>query len=771
MADPSLSDVPSAGDTIAGKYVVERVLGVGGMGVVVAARHAQLGNRVAIKFMRDAATRDVQAVQRFVREARAAVALTSEHVARVIDVGALESGAPYIVMEYLEGLDLAAVLRRDGPMPVDVAAGLVLQACEAVAEAHALGIVHRDLKPANLFATVHMDGSVLVKVLDFGISKAPADAGTQSLTGDGAVMGSPGYMSPEQVKSARDVDARSDVWSLGVILYELLTGISPFLGDTLGATFAKIVSEPPPPLEERRPDLPAPLARVILRCLERERELRVQSVGELASVLVAYAPQEAVSARRIARISGTGDSARPVEAARPAGGATLDARSIPVTLLAPSEARPDPTGPGVSATHPGPAPWQAGGPRRRRVATMALLFGLPALAMVAGVALAIRHFGPSLTQPPNRTTEERTTERTTKVHATEVHATEPAPDAGAPQPLPSTEPPAAAQSPIGMRPGFLLFDADGDSIPDLLGAFEAPPGARSGSPWLGAVSGADGHVLWQSSNVKRNPAAGRRVLVGSTLLLVPDAPPTWRQPDDGHPDDWIALDARTGRPLWTDPAGPPVGPLCAGPDDLGFHVAGGALVRLVASTGAHLDPDSGEPCGHAYTSSGDGPNFTSAEGPAAARVVGSASTRATNIDIRLALVPVVGIARVLLGDEHPVGLPSVVVIAGGKILWRARLMDGGPDGIKRWGGPPRAAVRHGQVVVPYEIVAPSQERVTSFDLTTGERTWDVGLENERSPVDEIAVSSEGRVFARTGGGRVWTIASSGDDRRLLVGSP
>jgi serine/threonine protein kinase len=749
MADPPRSDVPSAGDIIAGKYVVERVLGVGGMGVVVAARHAQLGRQVAIKFMRDEATQDAQAVHRFLREARAAVALTSEHVARVIDVGSLESGAPYIVMEYLQGLDLAAVLRRDGPMPVPVAAGLVLQACEAVAEAHALGIVHRDLKPANLFATVHMDGSVLVKVLDFGISKAPQGAGTQSLTADGAIMGSPGYMSPEQVKNARDVDARSDVWSLGVILYELLTGISPFLADTLGATFANIVSEPPPPLEQRRPDLPAPLARVILRCLERQRELRVQNVGELASVLVTYAPQEAISARRIARMSGSGDGPRPVEAPEPERVATLDARSIPVTLLAPSEQRAASTGAGLSATQGRPAPWQAGGSRRRRIGTMALLFGVPAVAMVASLGLVVRHYAPYLTQPLRSMTEVRTTES--------------APEAGVPEGGPSRAGSAAAPSSLRIRPGFVPFDADGDSISDLLGAFDTPERPPLRSSYLAAISGADGHVLWQWSDSKRDPAAGRRILVGRTLLLVPDAASPQTDGGTGQPDDWIALDARTGRPLWTAPEGAPVGSLCSGRDDLDFRTSDGRRVHLEASTGVHIAPNTGEICDdHAYTSSGDSPDFTTAEGAAAERF-GSAAT--TNIDIQLALVPVRGTARVLLGDE-PIGdRPNVVVVAEGKVRWRARLLHGGAVIARH--EPPRAAVHHGQVVVPYGIV-PFQERVASFGLATGVRTWDVDLRGEEGYVDEIVVSDEGRVFVRTSAGRVWTIASGGDDQRLLV---
>lgn len=311
--------LPAPGTLIAGKYAVERILGQGGMGVVLAARHQQLGQTVAIKIMRQGWAADRGAVARFHREARAVAALSSEHVAKVLDVGALDDGSPYIVLEYLAGVDLGALLQQSGPMTVGDAVGAVVQACEALAEAHALGIVHRDLKPSNLFVTKRNDGSSLVKVLDFGISKTSALSAAEpgdTPTASGYIMGSPGYMSPEQVRSARSVDARSDVWSVGVILYELLTGVAPFAGETVGDTLARIVSETPRSVHELCPDLPSALSSVIARCLERDVTRRVQSIASLATMLHPFAPAEqALSVVRILRIAGlSGDTiAAPYE--------------------------------------------------------------------------------------------------------------------------------------------------------------------------------------------------------------------------------------------------------------------------------------------------------------------------------------------------------------------------------------------------------------------------------------------------------------------------
>ena len=292
------------GDILADKYRVEAILGRGGMGVVVAAQHLQLGQRVAIKFLLVEPAKDGDAVQRFLREARAAVRIQSEHVARVIDVGTLASGAPYMVMEFLVGCDLAELIRREGAQPIAKVVDLVLQAGEAIAEAHSKGIIHRDLKPANLFLTQRPDGTPMVKVLDFGISKSStADelgALQASMTATATVMGSPLYMSPEQMRSTKNVDARTDIWSIGVILFELLTGRPVYEAESLPGLCAMIASDPPPPLRTLRPDAPPELERVIDGCLSKKPSNRPQSVAELAYALAPFGTDAArLSAQRI----------------------------------------------------------------------------------------------------------------------------------------------------------------------------------------------------------------------------------------------------------------------------------------------------------------------------------------------------------------------------------------------------------------------------------------------------------------------------------------
>jgi serine/threonine-protein kinase len=294
------------GQVLAGKYRIERVLGVGGMGVVVSALHLQLDERVALKFLLPEALTNPEAVARFAREARAAVKIKSVHVARVSDVGTLETGAPYMVMEFLQGQDLSAVIRDRGALPYADAVDLVLQACEALSEAHALGIVHRDLKPANLFLITAADGSPCIKVLDFGISKlisADSSGHDYGMTKTHAIIGSPLYMSPEQMQSSRDVDGRSDIWAVGTILFELLAARPPFLADTMPQLCAAILQGAPPLPRQFRPDLPPGLEVAILRCLEKDRTQRFANVGELAAALAPFGTANARrSAERVSKV-------------------------------------------------------------------------------------------------------------------------------------------------------------------------------------------------------------------------------------------------------------------------------------------------------------------------------------------------------------------------------------------------------------------------------------------------------------------------------------
>ena len=295
----------SPGAVLAGKYRVERILGQGGMGVVVEARHIALDDRVALKFLLPEYSQHPEASARFLREARNAVKIKSEHVARVSDVGTLDTGAPYMVMEYLEGRDLADTLEKSGVLSVPDAVDYIIQGSEAIAEAHSYSIVHRDLKPANLFLSKRPDGSPIVKVLDFGISKSGGGGPVDNLTKTTAAMGSALYMSPEQLQQTRSVDHRTDIYALGISLYELLAGKQPFYADTLPQLVGAVLAGIPTPLLELRPDIPAALAAVVERAYARDRANRFQSVGEFVVALAPWAPsRSATTIERVARMAG-----------------------------------------------------------------------------------------------------------------------------------------------------------------------------------------------------------------------------------------------------------------------------------------------------------------------------------------------------------------------------------------------------------------------------------------------------------------------------------
>jgi serine/threonine-protein kinase len=453
------------GDVLAGKYRVERLLGVGGMGVVVCAHHMQLDERVALKFLRPEALENAEAVARFDREARAAVKIKSEHVARVSDVGRLENGAPYMVMEYLDGHDLAARLAERGPLPVEEAVEFVLQASEAIADAHALGIIHRDLKPANLFCTVRSDGMMSIKVLDFGISKLTAmGASQQQMTRTQGLMGSPFYMSPEQLQAIK-VDARSDIWALGIILYELVTGRVPFTAEGLPQLVLRIVATPAPSLRALRPDVPVVLESIVQRCLEKDRENRFGNVAELAEALAPLAPKRALaSVEKISRIIQNAGLASSV--ARPV------ARSI--------GDNPPPPGAGTVAAWGQTAP----GARKKTTTLVVGVLGTVTLAaVVAAVGVATRGFGlrrspsspaaaaspaaPSLPSPPSATQ--------TPPAETLVDLGTPTPPASVAPSASPVPPPATRRPPVAPPPAVRPPGGGGSKAPPAAPVCSAVP--------------------------------------------------------------------------------------------------------------------------------------------------------------------------------------------------------------------------------------------------------------------------------------------------------
>jgi serine/threonine protein kinase len=363
------------GDVVAGKYEINDLIGTGGMGFVFSATHVELGEKVALKFLRPECTTNEELVGRFAREARASVKIKSEYVARVFDVGQLPDGAPFIVMEYLEGKDLFEVVREQGPLSIKLAVEYVMQACEALAVAHASGVVHRDIKPENLFLTQRAQGMDIVKVLDFGISKVALTGSAfehkMPLVQTMMPMGSPVYMSPEQIRASKDIDARTDIWSLGCVLYELLTGTAAFDAPSLTQLSATILESSAPPLRALCPNAPLELEAVILRCLEKGPARRFHDVGELAIALYPFAPRRArISAERccyVLKNAGLSDAEFELPSMNPPSipGAESET-NIP---MAPSVMRSHPTAPvggmqipdhritGVSPTSSGSSRW------------------------------------------------------------------------------------------------------------------------------------------------------------------------------------------------------------------------------------------------------------------------------------------------------------------------------------------------------------------------------------------------------------------------------
>jgi eukaryotic-like serine/threonine-protein kinase len=298
--EPSPTSVPGA--VILGKYRVERIIGEGGMGFVVEATHLALGHHVAIKILRNE-RKDKELVARFEREADIASRLKSEHIARVSDAGKTALGEPFLVMELLEGRTLDEEIKARGPLPLLETIDFTMQACRGIGDAHAAGLVHRDIKPANLFVTRRRDGTPVIKVLDFGLTKAPDDAAVTALTSTTTTFGTPQYMSPEQIRSAKFVDARTDQHALGCVLYECLVGKAAYDAETLTALAVQIATRMPEPASSRRPELPAALDAVIFRALAKEPVDRFADLAGFALALVPFGgPNAPEAARAVAEV-------------------------------------------------------------------------------------------------------------------------------------------------------------------------------------------------------------------------------------------------------------------------------------------------------------------------------------------------------------------------------------------------------------------------------------------------------------------------------------
>jgi serine/threonine-protein kinase len=380
------------GTVIAEKYCVRGVIGSGGVGDVIKARHTELDEPVALKILKRRWLAVPQVVGRFLQEGRAAAKLKGEHVTRIYDVGRTEGGLPFLVMEYLEGEDLSAVITR-GPVPISDAVDWIIESCDALGEAHSMGIIHRDVKPQNLFL-VRRHGLRRIKLLDFGISRLPTQAGDLSRVEQAppSVIGTPAYMSPEQVRGEDEIDPRADIWALGVVLYELLTGTLPFCAASFPALSAKILAEPPErSLSSRRPSVPEALEAVVDRCLRKAPEERFADVAELALALLPFAhPRQRVTFDHLLRVQmDAGAAWRPsdpggIKASR----GSADTLVVPEPSLAsdPEPARSsegEPSGPARSSPEVPPLPRSAAAPSARSQPAWIAL----SCAVLASVAL------------------------------------------------------------------------------------------------------------------------------------------------------------------------------------------------------------------------------------------------------------------------------------------------------------------------------------------------------------------------------------------------
>jgi serine/threonine-protein kinase len=444
-SDPALQGIPRVGDEILnGKYTVEHVIGIGGMGVVCSAVHKQLKQRVAIKFLAGQ-MRSQELVDRFIREGQAAVRIKSEHIATVLDVGVLENGTPYLMMEHLAGADLSDYLLERKSLPIEEAVDFVLQALDALAVAHNAGVIHRDLKPSNLFVTQRSDGSPLVKVLDFGISKI-TEAGpspTATLTRPGMMLGSPRYMSPEQLRNASSVDHRADIWAMGIVLQELVSGRPPFDADTFTALCTSIVSDAPTPLRSLVPDAPEELERLIQKCLERKVEDRFQNVAELAQALAPFASEDSrYIATRVAKILGHVPNKTPpggYTSTKLSAGTPKPSQQRTLPLPDPNSGRPSAISTPSPMASTGDPAGSSANPGALAISTAKFAAARSKLPLAIGAVLVVCLAAAALVATRKREAPVAATPSAATTTATVAQTAEPAP-APTPAPTPSAAP-------------------------------------------------------------------------------------------------------------------------------------------------------------------------------------------------------------------------------------------------------------------------------------------------------------------------------------------
>lgn len=486
LIDDDGSQYVSVGEIVAGKYRVERVLGVGGMAFVLAATHLELEERVALKFLNRDFLKKNAVTERFLREAKAACRIRSEHVARVYDIG-MHKGAPFIVMEHLSGRDLATVLAERGALSVPEAALYMMQACDALAVAHSLGIVHRDIKPENLFLEEY-EGLPCIKLLDFGISKIALSDGQDGLRLTGQLtLGTPCYMSPEQIRSTASADTQSDLWSLGAVLYELLTGAQAFNAATVTGVCAAVLEDEPRPIHAWRADVPDELERVVARCLTKDPAQRFANVADLAAALLPFAPPRAVGLAERCSLRLSAAPAGPEDA--PSSLRPFSVRSTPRPASFISGA---PLSRSIGIGHAGSA--SAAHPHakstwRRLTASMFLVAACAAAALLLvrppGIAVMQRH------RPAAQVAPQSAPAPRAKAVETPPDGPLRSPSSTAPgsdsEPLPDTNAvlshrpkrPAAKPAPIRVAPRAPA-SAVAPSVPDA--GPQAPPPAHSAAP-------------------------------------------------------------------------------------------------------------------------------------------------------------------------------------------------------------------------------------------------------------------------------------------------